>query len=90
MATSHGVHSEKEGVLELARTLEGAECPRCGGFMVSEPILDAQYDGDSQYGARRCVQCGERIDPMILLNRERQLTGVLGPEPLVSSSGRRS
>jgi ribosomal protein S27AE len=39
-------------------------CPRCGGLMVAEWCLDL-----SDYSGRRCVQCGELIDPVILENR---------------------
>lgn len=37
-------------------------CLRCGGLMVMEQLLDLQ--------ARRCVQCGEVVDPVILRNRQ--------------------
>jgi len=39
-------------------------CPRCSGLMVAEWCQDL-----SDYSARRCVQCGEVIDPVILQNR---------------------
>ena len=39
-------------------------CPRCSGLMVDEWGQDL-----SDYGARRCVQCGEMIDPVILRTR---------------------
>ena len=39
-------------------------CPRCSGLMVDEWGQDL-----SDYGAQRCVQCGEMIDPVILHNR---------------------
>lgn len=39
-------------------------CSRCGGLMVIEQHAD--------FPARRCVQCGEVIDPVILENRQRQ------------------
>jgi hypothetical protein len=39
-------------------------CPRCSGLMIAEWCEDL-----SDYRARRCVQCGEVIDPVILQNR---------------------
>jgi hypothetical protein len=39
-------------------------CPRCSGLMVAEWCSDL-----SDHCAQRCVQCGEVIDPVIMLNR---------------------
>lgn len=36
-------------------------CPRCGGLMVDEQLIDQP--------AQRCIQCGEVIDPVIVHNR---------------------
>jgi len=47
-------------------------CPRCSGLMVAEWCQDL-----SDYTARRCVQCGEQIDPVILHNRRLHLTSAL-------------
>jgi hypothetical protein len=47
-----------------------ARCPRCGGLMVAEPCTDFWADAEN-VAMRRCVQCGEVIDPIILLNRRR-------------------
>jgi hypothetical protein len=47
-----------------ARVHNTDRCPRCSGFMVAEWCEDL-----SDYTARRCVQCGEVIDPVILHNR---------------------
>lgn len=58
-----------------------SECPRCSGFLVTE-WSDGAGDGLGdvfaetgiiEYAVRRCVQCGERLDPVILRNRELQL-----------------
>lgn len=41
-------------------------CGRCGGFMASEWV-------NGRHGAmecRRCVICGDRVDPVILANRQ--------------------
>ncbi|HUK56620.1 MAG TPA: hypothetical protein VLY20_08175 [Nitrospiria bacterium] len=52
-----------------------AVCSRCGGFMVAEPCYDFQV--------QRCIQCGDLVDPVVLLNRQqgsaaRQKTNKLG------------
>jgi ribosomal protein S27AE len=60
------------------------ECPRCGGLMVIEPFVDILEDRKApDLEARRCVQCGEAIDPVILRNRRRPLPSSLS----VSESG---
>ena len=38
-----------------------ARCLRCNGLMVSDPGIDLVV--------HRCVQCGERVDSVILENR---------------------
>jgi len=55
-----------------------AECPRCGGLMVSERCVDLLDDtGRFYFSAGRCIQCGELIDPVILSHRRpRTLGGV--------------
>lgn len=49
-------------------------CSRCMGLMVVEELFDF-IAGGSQAGSlvRRCVQCGEVVDPVILQNRQLQL-----------------
>jgi len=42
---------------------DGDCCHRCGGLMVPEPLFEA---GSVDW---RCVSCGERIDPVILAHR---------------------
>lgn len=49
-----------------------ARCLRCGGLMVAEPCTDF-WDNTENLAVRRCVQCGEVIDPVIMQNRQRQL-----------------
>ena len=45
-------------------------CTRCGGFMVSDSYLDLLNNvGETKFFAKRCVQCGEVVDPVILRNR---------------------
>lgn len=50
-------------------------CPRCGGLMVAEPCVDyLDSTGHYDFLARRCVLCGEVVDPVILRNRYRVAT----------------
>jgi tRNA(Ile2) C34 agmatinyltransferase TiaS len=42
-------------------------CHRCGGLMVPERVSEIGADD------WRCVSCGERIDPVILAHRQKNL-----------------
>ncbi len=42
-------------------------CHRCGGFMVPEPVFEL---GSVNW---RCIGCGERIDPVILAHRKKNV-----------------
>ena len=45
-------------------------CTRCGGLMVQDFCLDVLGNiGESEFVAKRCVQCGEVVDSVILRNR---------------------
>lgn len=49
-------------------------CWRCRGLMVVESCPDVAGDaGQPDCLTRRCVHCGEVIDPVILQNRRLQL-----------------
>jgi hypothetical protein len=49
-------------------------CSRCGGLMVTEQCFDLlDESGHRDFRSRRCVQCGDFIDPVILQNRQRPL-----------------
>ena len=49
-------------------------CLRCGGLMVTEQCFDLlDESGHRDFQSRRCVQCGDFIDPVILQNRQRSL-----------------
>src|SRR5438093_13172092 len=61
------------------RVASAPSCSRCGGLMVIEQCFDIQDDtGQLDVMARRCVHCGEVIDPVIEQNRQRQLPLRLG------------
>jgi len=52
-------------------------CIRCGGLMVQDFCLDVLGNiGESEFAAKRCVQCGEVVDPVILRNRRTRQEGI--------------
>lgn len=57
---------------ELQLVLGDSRCKRCDGLMVHEHCSDLFDDtGKMAFPALRCVQCGEVVDAIILLNRLR-------------------
>ena len=51
-------------------------CVRCEGLLVSEWTYDLQETGTHNIESLRCVQCGNRTDPVIVQNQLR-LSGAL-------------
>ena len=60
----------EEGAIEAVAT-----CLRCGGLMVSELGFDIVV--------QRCVQCGERVDAIILENRRKEKWSARHAGPLL-------
>lgn len=59
---------------ELDVVLSNDRCNRCGGLLVGEHCTDLlDTTGQMDFPALRCVQCGEVVDVVILLNRLRAL-----------------
>ena len=51
-------------------SLNHKNCQRCGGFMITDRCLDVASDtGEVGIAVRRCIQCGDVIDPTIIRNR---------------------
>lgn len=45
-------------------------CTRCGGLMVSDFCMDLlSSTGELEFAVKRCVQCGDVVDPVIQRNR---------------------
>jgi hypothetical protein len=69
-------------------------CDRCGGLMVTDFCMDLLFCiGETEFAAKRCVQCGEIVDPVILRNRQLrqnsmavQLAGKMLPNNCVTKS----
>jgi hypothetical protein len=59
---------------EASSRKDWSMCERCGGLMVTERYEDPLgLPGQYECVARRCVQCGEIVDPVILSNRRNGL-----------------
>ena len=62
--------------------LRAVACWRCGGMLVEDHCMDMDL-GQMERGhwARRCIQCGDMIDEIILRNRSasRQTLQEIGP-----------
>ena len=73
MATAVGFPAEElkeTSVADWKELVGTARCVRCGGLMVLEQCFDLHSDnGHLDFPAKRCVQCGELVDPVILKNR---------------------
>lgn len=46
-------------------------CTRCGGLLVNEWYYGSSNAGANNIESLRCVQCGYRVDPVILQNQTR-------------------
>lgn len=66
---------DQNGNGEAIRFLAASEqfltrtCARCAGLLVNEWCYDLRNTGESMSRALRCVQCGHRIDEVILQNQ---------------------
>jgi len=68
---------KRENLEPVSPQAGGVQCWRCRGLMVVM-VVEGCFDfaGDGGHVdclARRCVQCGEVVDPVILQNRRLQL-----------------
>jgi hypothetical protein len=60
-------------------------CLRCGGLMVKEFSLDLlNSSSELECATKRCVQCGDILDPVILRNR------CIGQQPTTVQHARQS
>ena len=65
MATSKNIHGRG-----LDANQHVHACHRCGGLMLREGLFDLFDDtGQMRRWARRCVQCGDIVDSLILKRR---------------------
>ena len=67
MMTLNGAHRE----LSANKQFSTRSCVRCEGLLVSEWSYDLQNPDNHMAETLRCVQCGNRIDAVILQNQIR-------------------
>ncbi len=60
--------------------VESFRCGRCGGLMKTERVFDL-VETEIEFMAARCIQCGDIVDPVILMHRS-------GKGVLSSNTGR--
>ena len=90
MATALGFPAEdlkEANVAEWKELVSTGRCSRCGGLMVTEQCFDLFSDsGHLDFLAKRCVQCGELVDSVILQNRHLRSLSALGKSERGSKS----
>lgn len=57
--------------LPASKQLSTRSCARCAGLLVTEWYYDLHNTGADHLETFRCVQCGHRVDPVILQNQIR-------------------
>lgn len=83
-----GSQSQTQGVSSAVP--HESTCSRCGGLMVSDFCMDLlNSTGELEFAAKRCVQCGTVVDPVILHNRQlrQESMNVRSAEKMLSSNG---
>lgn len=66
-------HSSRVGHMGRENFVGPIRCSRCTGLMVVEQGFDSMLgSSEADVSFRRCVQCGEVIDLIILQNRRSQ------------------
>ncbi len=76
MATTNAMQEtagSSEGRVELLAFQHESDCTRCGGLMVQDFCTDLLTGkGGLDCPTKRCVQCGDIVDPVIRWNRHLQ------------------
>ena len=88
--------SKDAETVKLEKSKSSDACTRCGGLLVSHWCMNVNYDaGGMEILTKRCLQCGEVIDPVILENRQhpereamKKKTRPLLSRPLASSKSK--
>jgi hypothetical protein len=55
--------------IPASEQLSTRSCARCAGLLVNEWYYDLHNTGQHHIESLRCVQCGHRVDPVILQNQ---------------------
>ena len=62
---------EQDNIESTMKLLLSKDCHRCGGLMITEQCFDVESNtGEFEIEIRKCLSCGETIDPTILRNRQ--------------------
>ncbi len=76
LAKDFGSHTDSSGAPHESM------CARCGGLMVTDFYMDLVFCiGETEFAAKRCVQCGEVVDPVVVANRGITHAPVTAPPP---------
>ncbi|MGH7216415.1 MAG: hypothetical protein ACREIG_04185 [Nitrospiraceae bacterium] len=57
------------GFLPASKQFDTRTCARCAGLLVNEWYYDSGSTGEYNVEVLRCVQCGHRVDPVIVQNQ---------------------
>ena len=57
--------------LAASEQLSTRSCARCAGLLIHDWCYDLMNTGEHHAEIFRCVQCGHRVDPVILQNQSR-------------------
>jgi Zn ribbon nucleic-acid-binding protein len=55
--------------LPASKQFDTRTCARCAGLLVNEWYYDMDNTGEHNVEILRCVQCGHRVDPVIVQNQ---------------------
>ena len=64
VGTGHAIR-----LLPASKQFDTRTCARCAGLLVNEWYYDSGNTGEHNVEALRCVQCGHRVDPVIVQNQ---------------------
>jgi hypothetical protein len=64
VGTGHAIR-----LLPANKQFDTKTCVRCAGLLVNEWYYDSGNTGEYNLEALRCVQCGHRVDPVIVQNQ---------------------
>lgn len=64
VGTGHAIR-----LLPTNKQFDTRTCARCAGLLVNEWYYDSGNTGEYNLEALRCVQCGHRVDPVIVQNQ---------------------
>ncbi len=79
MKAEYGIATKENSLGYMTESFPASEqfstrsCIRCKGLLVTEWNYDLQNPDTHNIEIFRCVQCGNRIDPVILQNQTRAL-----------------